>query len=201
MTFLRVVSERFPLFTSPDQAGAKSSAGSDASIDRPLGGRFSAIEAEIPHCCFNCAQCGTPILLPHDSLGLPFGGPLIRRIEARSIGTVCPACHQAGTYSLFHGGQGYNTRHRFVAARPQGRTLLLGWLGCQEHTCVAPLPFFVTLGDEEQDEVLKNRASGWNWEQLTCTSGHEVKAPGWLFDGRSGRAPIDLSGAGTRHLR
>jgi hypothetical protein len=160
-----------------------------------------AIETEIPHCCFHCAACGTPILLPHDSLGLPFGGPLIRRIEARSIGTVCPSCGEAGTYSLFHGCQGYNTRHRFVPARPAGKTVLLDWLRCQEHTCAYPLPFFATLEDDCADATLKQRAAAWNWDQLLCTAGHAVKAPGWLFDDELRSIRVDICGAATRHVR
>lgn len=201
MTFLRVVSEHFPLFTSPERGH------SDSSTKIVVGGghldeqRLPAIETEIPHCCFHCAQCGTPILLPHDGLGLPFGGPLVRRIEARSIGTVCPMCDKAGTYSLFHGCPGYNTRHRFVAARPRGNTVLLDWLHCEEQSCASPLPFFATFADQETEAELSTRAAGWNWEELLCTAGHTVKAPRWLFDPTLGRHPIDLSAAGARHSR
>ena len=201
MTFVRVVSDRFPLFTSPDQTGPNTAAEPQISAHGPFAGRFSAFEADVPHCCFLCAQCATPILLPHDSLGLPFGGPLIRRIEARSIGTVCRVCDQARTYSLFRGCQGYSTRHRFLPSRPEGRTLLVDWLPCEEQTCAYPLPLFVTLGDQETEEELKVRSTAWIWEQLECSSGHAVKAPRWVFDAGSRRAPIDLSGAGARRLR
>ena len=201
MTFLRVVSERVPLFTSPDGGHSEPSTRIEADQGRLSGREWPAIETEIPHCCFHCAQCATPILLPHDSLGLPFAGPLVRRIEARSIGTVCPVCDKAGTYSLFHGCQGYNTRHRFVAARPQGNTMLIDWLRCEEHSCAYALPFFAALPDQDTEAELRKRAAGWNWDELLCTSGHAVKAPRWLFEPTLRPLPIDLSAAGARHSR
>jgi hypothetical protein len=203
MTLLRVVNDRFPLFASPDQTRARTASTEQTEIKNgeAAPGAVPVIETEIPHCCFYCAQCATPILLPHDSLGLPFGGPLIRRIEARSIGTVCPNCNCAGVYSLFHGCQGYNTRHKFAPAPPAGRTVLLDWLRCEEHTCGFPLPFFVTLREDGAEQTLKESAAGWNWDEVTCSSGHQVKAPRWLFDAALHRVPIELPTAGKRHLR
>jgi hypothetical protein len=200
MTLLRVVSDRFPLFASPHQTRA-STASTEQTEAKNVEAAVPAIETAIPHCCFYCPRCAMPILLPHDSLGLPFAGPLVRRIEARSIGTVCPGCNRAGVYSLFHGCPGYNTRHKFVAAPPTGRTVLLDWLRCEEHTCGFPLPFFATIQEDCDDETLKGSAAGWNWDEVTCTSGHEVKAPRWLFDPALHRIPIDLTRPPTRRLR
>ncbi|MGA7108873.1 MAG: hypothetical protein WBV28_07560 [Terracidiphilus sp.] len=203
MSFLRVVSEHFPAFSSPDKESAKAAEHEKVTLDQARGSRSSAalIETEIPHCCFYCTWCGAPILLPHDSLGLVFGGPLIRRIEARSIGTVCAACGHAGAYSLFRGGHGYNTRHKFVSSRPTGKTVLLDWIRCDEPTCVFPLPVFALLEEGVTDAEIKELAARWIWDDLKCTAGHGVRAPRWLFDATLHRMPIDLTRAGARQPR
>jgi hypothetical protein len=205
MTFLRVVSDCFPLFASPDRDSTKRAPleVTEAAIDEAKAAHRSvaAIETEIPHCCFYCSWCGSPILLPHDSLGLPFGGPLIRRIEARSIGTVCGNCSHVGGYSLFHGCHGYNTRHRFVQARPTGKTVLLDWLRCDERTCVFPLPFFTTLEDDAAEGKIKEFAAQWIWDDLKCTSDHDVHVPRWLLEAGLHRVPIDLTKVGAQQPR
>jgi hypothetical protein len=140
------------------------------------------IETAIPHCCFYCSWCGLQILLPHESVGLAFGGPAVRRLEARSIGTVCPACGHAAAYSLFRGCPGYDTRHKFVPSLAKDKVLLLDSLPCEEETCVFPLPFFVALDAEFSDENVKQRAGMWQWDGLVCPAGHIVRAPKWLFE-------------------
>jgi hypothetical protein len=203
MSFLRVVSDHFPAFSSPDRESAKAAEHEKVAPDQARGSRSSAapIETEIPHCCFSCSWCGSPILLPHDSLGLVFGGPLIRRIEARSIGTVCGSCGHAGAYSLFRGAHGYNTRHKFVATRPTGKTVLLDWIRCDEPTCVFPLPVFALLEEDSTDAEIKELAACWIWDDLKCTAGHDVRAPRWLFDATLHRMPIDLTRVGARQPR
>jgi len=205
MSFLRVVNDRFPTFSSADKESAKAAEYERVATptDKAKASQSSAasIETEIPHCCFYCSWCGSPILLPHDSLGLVFGGPLIRRIEARSIGTVCNSCGHAAAYSLFRGGHGYNTRHKFVASRTTGKTVLLDWIRCDEPTCVFPLPVFVLVEEDSSGEEIKELAAGWTWDELKCTAGHDLRAPRWLFDATLHRRPIDLTRVGARRPR
>src|SRR5215831_9876373 len=54
------------------------------------------IRCSVPHCCFYCAWCGEPILLQHDRMGSPFGFPDARKIDVRSVATVCFACKHIG---------------------------------------------------------------------------------------------------------
>ncbi|HUB31316.1 MAG TPA: hypothetical protein VL967_16535 [Terracidiphilus sp.] len=198
MSFLRLTGDALSFFPSPDQSNAKTSPAQQPPAASTEDAAPIVIETEIPHCCFYCAWCGSPLLLPHDSLGLPFGGPLIRRIEARSIGTVCGTCNHVGVYSLFHGCAGYNSRHRFVAARPHGKTVLLDWIRCDERTCASPLPFFLTLEDESAYTKIHDNATSWLWEGLMCTGGHEIQPPRWVSDAGLHRVPIDLTQVGTR---
>jgi hypothetical protein len=200
MSFFRVTGDALGLYPS-SEVHSKTGAGEQAVSARSEQAAHTApfvLETEIPHCCFYCSWCASPILLPHDSLGLPFGGPLIRRIEARSIGTVCGSCNHAAVYSLFHGCTGYTTRHKFVPARPKGRTVLLDWIRCDERTCESPLPFFVTLEDEASENRIKEQSAQWLWEGLKCTVGHEIQPPRWLSDAGLHRVPIDLTKIGAR---
>ncbi|MGO9436873.1 MAG: hypothetical protein ACLPH3_22750 [Terracidiphilus sp.] len=197
MNFLRAVSEQLHIFSSPDRsrANVKSPAPPFSSIVEPELPHHSLlpIETEIPHCCFYCSWCASPILLPHENLGMPFGGPLVRKIEARSIGTVCISCGHTGTYSLFRGSQGYDTRYKFVPARHTGMTMLLDWLPCLESTCVFPLPFFVTFDESFYEANVKELAARWSWENLTCSVGHEIQAPRWLFEPGPHRGALDIT--------
>jgi hypothetical protein len=197
MTLLRV--GRSPLFSSPDQESSKS-ASAETAI-KAASAPWPPIETEIPHCCFYCQWCDAPILLPHESLGLPFGGPLIRRIEARSIGVVCGKCGHAGTYSFFRGCQGFDTRYRFVPARPVGNTLLVAWLYCEEPTCAFPLPFFATLEERPTERTIEELATGWDWKDLMCTSGHTIIVPRGLLRTGTNPPPMDLARAGARRPR
>jgi hypothetical protein len=204
MNILRIVTEQLRIFTSPDhaQTDGNSLALSDIDLEQEARHRIaSSIEIEIPHCCFYCAWCASPILLPHESLGLPFGGPLIRKIEARSIGTVCLACGRVGTYSLFRGGQGYNTRHRFVPSHPAGTTVLLDELHCIEPTCVFPLPLFVTFDEKFSEANVKEFAARWIWDELTCPAGHVIETPNWLNEPGPHRGALDATHLAIRPPR
>jgi len=203
MNILRAMSEQLHIFASPDRAraNADSSSPSNAVLGPDAPHPASLIEIEIPHCCFYCAWCASPILLPHEGLGLPFGGPLIRKIEARSIGTVCLACGHAGTYSLFRGGQGYNTRHKFVPSHTAGTTVLLDQLHCMELTCVFPLPFFVTFDEKFSEANVKEFAVRWIWDDLTCSVGHVIQAPTWLNEHGPHRGALDVTHLAIRPPR
>jgi len=127
----------------------------------------------LPHCCFYCRWCGEPILLPHDRIGLPFGNPDARKIEARSIATVCSKCKHIGNYTMFRGSRGFDTRHKIVLARSSGTTMLLNWLQCEEKTCAARVPLFVRFEQDPQDEAAQ--VSEWLWDELTCALGHRIE--------------------------
>jgi hypothetical protein len=205
MNILRAVGEQMGIFSSLNSARAKQ--GSFKYPDREVADLDTAhsiaraVETEIPHCCFYCSWCGLPILLPHESAGLPFGGPAVRRIEARSIGTVCTACGHVAAYSLFRGCYGYDTRHKFMPARLKGRTVLLDSLPCKEETCVFPLPFFVTFDAEFSEENIKQFAAKWCWDDLVCPAGHFVEAPKWLFEAGPYRGSRDLMKLGVPRAR
>jgi hypothetical protein len=127
----------------------------------------------VPHCCFYCAWCGHPILLPNDRIGSPFGNPDARKIETRSIATVCPTCKHIGNYSMFRSCRGFDTRHKIMHAPNCGETALLYWLQCVEGTCPLRVPLFVKLeGDAPAGEA---EAAEWLWDDLTCASGHCIK--------------------------
>jgi hypothetical protein len=132
-----------------------------------------SVSCALPHCCFYCLWCGEPILLPHDRIGLPFGLPDARKIDVRSIATVCSKCKHIGNYTMFRGAKGFDTRHKIMLARSSGTTVLLRWLQCEEKTCSARVPLFVTL-DPESDEQAGQTAE-WLWDELTCASGHRIK--------------------------
>jgi len=127
----------------------------------------------MPHCCFYCSWCGEPILLQHDRMGSPFGFPDARKIDVRSVATVCFACRHIGNYSMFRGCRGFDTRHKIEQAQVSGDLVLLNWLHCVEKTCAARVPLFVKHGSESLlDET---EAAGWLWDELTCASGHRIK--------------------------
>lgn len=144
--------------------------------------------AATQHCRFYCKWCESPILMPHDKLGLPFAGPFLRKMEARSVATVCSACNHVGGFSLFRGAYGYDTRNNLVTEPPVGQTVLLDWLKCEEPTCSFPLPLFVTAEEKLTGERAKELAGSWLWGELTCTSGHRIKAPLWVFN----RTPYEM---------
>lgn len=127
----------------------------------------------LPHCCFYCSWCGEPILLPHDRIGTPFGNPDARKIDVRSIATVCHNCKHIGTYTMFRGLRGFDTRHKITLALGSGTTLLLNWLQCVEKTCTARVPLFVRLEQDPQEE--DPQVTDWLWDELTCALGHRIK--------------------------
>jgi hypothetical protein len=168
-------------------------------LDQPVSS--TPIETEIPHCCFYCLWCGSAMMFPHDSLGHAFGGPMIRKIETRCIGTVCQRCERVAAYSLFRGCPGYDTRHKFMQARAVGRTMLLDWLACVEKSCVFPLPFFVTFNDSLTEENVIERAAQWLWDDLNCSVSHVIHPPQWLHEPGLYRRPLDLNRAGAQRAR
>ena len=127
----------------------------------------------VPHCCFFCAWCGQPILLPNDRIGAPFGNPDCRKIDVRSIATVCHACKHIGNYSMFRSCRGFDTRHKIMNSPNCGETVLLYWLQCTEKTCTARVPLFVRL--EGDGPAAEAQVAEWLWEELTCASGHRIK--------------------------
>lgn len=187
MKFLRSLGEQIGILTSAEHMSSESV----VTKQPPKDG--ASVETAIPHCCFYCSWCRSEILLPHDSLGYAFGGPMIRKIETRSIGTVCTACAHAAAYSLFRGCPGYDTRHKFVESSAKGRTLLVDWLPCIEDSCVFPLPFFVVFDNEFTQENLKERAAQWIWSDVTCSVSHVVQPPAWLSGPASYRGAMDLN--------
>lgn len=127
----------------------------------------------LPHCCFYCVWCGEPILLPHDRMGSPFGNPNARKIDVRSIASVCSNCKHIGTYTMFHGCRGFDTRHKIVVALSSGTTSLLTWLKCTEKTCSARVPFFAKFDLDSADQGTDG--TEWLWDELTCAYGHRIK--------------------------
>ena len=132
-----------------------------------------AIRCSVPHCCFYCSWCGEPILLQHDRMGSPFGFPDARKIDVRSIATVCFACKHIGSYSMFRGCRGFDTRHRIVQSQMAGDPILLNWLHCVEDTCTARVPLFVKIDRERP--MGETEAAEWLWDDLTCASGHRIR--------------------------
>ena len=130
-----------------------------------------AARCAVPHCCFYCAWCGHPILLPNDRIGSPFGNPDARKIEVRSIATVCHACKHIGNYSMFRSCKGFDTRHKIMHSPAEGETVLLHWLQCVEKSCPARVPFFARI---EADTPV-GEAGQWLWDEVTCASGHYIQ--------------------------
>jgi hypothetical protein len=135
-----------------------------------------------PHSCFHCSWCDAILTLPHDRLGLAFAAPVLRRIDARSIGTVCSSCQHVAGYSLFRGAYGYDTRHKLAPVQPAGVTVLVDMLRCDEETCTYPLPFFLTSDGPLTGAAVKDLGLSWDWDNLTCASGHRIRRPIWLYD-------------------
>jgi hypothetical protein len=127
----------------------------------------------VPHCCFYCAWCGQPILLPNDRIGSPFGHPDARKIDVRSIATVCHSCKHIGNYSMFRACRGFNTRHKVMHSPIKGQTVLLHWLQCVERTCPDRVPLFALL--EDGTPAGEAEAAAWMWDDLTCASGHSIR--------------------------
>jgi hypothetical protein len=144
------------------------------------------------HCCFHCTWCEGIISLPHDRLGLMFGGPAIRRFNARSVATVCGACGHVGGYSLFRGCSGFDTRHKLATVHVAGITRLVDLLHCEEATCTSALPLFVTSERALTSGAAKDLAKSWDWENLKCASGHPVRTPEWVLYAKPLQFPAEL---------
>jgi hypothetical protein len=144
------------------------------------------------HCCFHCTWCEGIISLPHDRLGLMFGGPAIRRFNARSIATVCESCHHVGGYSLFRGCAGFDTRHKLAPVHVAGITRLVDLLRCEESTCSSALPLFISTERALTTGAAQELAKRWDWEGLKCASGHPVRKPEWLTQGKPLQFPAEL---------
>lgn len=127
----------------------------------------------VPHCCFYCSWCGEPILLPNDRIGSPFGNPDARKIDVRTIATVCHNCKHIQNYTMFRGCRGFDTRHKIVHAPSEGTTSLLNWLECEEPRCTTRLPLFVNMESDPSEMV--SEAAAWFWDGLMCDKGHRIR--------------------------
>ncbi len=133
--------------------------------------RVEAPVCSVPHCCFYCAWCGQAILLPNDRIGSPFGHPDARKIDVRSIATICQNCKHIGNYSMFRACRGFDTRHKIMHSPIKGQTVLLHWLHCAEQTCPDRVPLFASIGAG----TAETEAASWLWDELTCASGHAIR--------------------------
>jgi hypothetical protein len=131
-----------------------------------------AIRCSVPHCCFYCSWCGEPILMQHDRMGSPFGFPDARKIDVRSIATVCFKCNHIGTYSMFRGCRGFDTRHKILHTQISSEPALLNWLHCVEKTCTARVPFFLRV--DRENPLDETDVAEWEWNDLTCALGHRI---------------------------
>jgi hypothetical protein len=180
MRFLREESGQVLVF--PGLFGAR---GQLKAAERPIDGaakpeafaaRETAIRRRMAHCCFYCRWCEAPILLQHGNMGMMFGQPAMRQIDARSIATVCGACGHVGDYSLFRACHGFETRHKVIDTEATGKTILMDWLHCEEKTCSARVPFFMTLEHPLEEMEGRKLAASWLWEDVACASGHPIVA-------------------------
>jgi hypothetical protein len=156
-------------------SGARTAA-KEWSVELPVREVGVVVEAPscvVPHCCFYCAWCDHPVLLSNDRIGSPFGNPDARKLDVRSIATVCLHCKHIGSFSMFRACAGYNTRHKITHTANSGETLLLHWLHCIESTCTASVPLFLKIESGEASETM--RTEEWLWDELTCASGHTIK--------------------------
>src|SRR4051794_24190131 len=103
-----------PQFFPAKQTGVKE-ANTELPI-REVGVNVEAASCVVPHCCFHCAWCDQPVLLSNDRIGSPFGNPDARKLDVRSIATVCFHCKHIGNYSMFRACRGYDTRHKITHA-------------------------------------------------------------------------------------
>jgi hypothetical protein len=122
-----------------------------------------------------------------------FAGPAVRRVNVRSIATACPSCRHVAGYSLFRGGFGYDTRHKLTIVKPVGTTALVDWLHCEEESCAYPLPLFITSEAEVTGDSIKEFARSWDWQDLTCVSGHPIRLPIWVSDKAPHQFPAQLA--------
>lgn len=146
-----------------------------ANIPKQDSALRAATQIKGAHCTFVCRWCQEPIRLPHRSMGMVFGQPAMRQIEARSIATVCHACGHVGDYSLFRACHGFDTQHKLVDATTSGTTVLVDWLQCTEATCTARVPFYMTLERRLEEGEGRALEGKWMWEEVACASGHPIE--------------------------
>ena len=127
------------------------------------------------HCSFVCRWCQQSILLPHKNMGMVFGQPAVRQIQARSIATVCQACGHVADYTLFRACHGFDTQHKLVDAMTSGNTVLVDWLHCTEATCTARVPFYMPLERRLEEGEGRALEAKWMWEDVSCASGHPIE--------------------------
>jgi hypothetical protein len=173
MKFLRNDGGHIFIFRGPSSQASVTAASEHASV-APAPPAVAA-PAVASHCCFICRSCGSPILLPHDQMGMPFAHPSLRRIEVRTIAAVCTSCHHIDNYSLFRGCPGFNTRHKLMPAPTAGTTSLLEWLHCDGSGCPFRVPLFVTFDRDLSREKRSSIAANWFWQDLTCIAGHRIR--------------------------
>jgi hypothetical protein len=135
----------------------------------------AAVQPVTAHCCFHCKWCGSQILLPHSKMGLPFGDQSARRIDVRSVATICGGCKHVDCYSMFRGARGYDTRNKLVQAPLAGDTICVAWLKCEIKDCPFPVPLFTTIDNDLSVEETNSLSTKWVWEEVTCASGHRIK--------------------------
>ena len=137
-----------------------------------------AVLAVASHCCFICQSCSSPILLPHDQMGMPFAHPSLRRIEVRTIAAVCTSCHHIDNYSLFRGCPGFNTRHKLMPAPTAGNYVPPAVVALQmDRIAHSGSPFFVNFDRDLSHEEQSSLAANWFWQDLTCIAGHRIRPP------------------------
>jgi hypothetical protein len=178
MKFLRDESGYVAVLRSPFSVWRKRAAIETHSVvPAPQGtvADSTPVPAVTSHCCFFCHECGSPILLPHDLMGSPFAQPSLRRIEVRTVATVCMSCNNVGCYSLFRGCPGYDTRHKLMPAPAAGTTLLLDWLQCDASGCPFRVPLFANFDSDLSDQDKARLTENWSWHDLQCFSGHRIR--------------------------
>jgi hypothetical protein len=174
MKFLRNDSGHIFIFHGSSSQSSNTAASGHASVV-PSVAAPPIVPAVASHCCFICRSCGSPILLPHDQMGMPFAHPSLRRIEVRTIAAVCTSCHYIDNYSLFRGCPGFNTRHKLMPAPTAGTTFLLEWLHCDGSGCPFRVPFFVNFDRNLSYEEQSSLTANWFWQDLTCIAGHRIR--------------------------
>ena len=177
MKFLRDNSGHVLILRSPFSMWSRTATAEKTPVTpapRPAVVATPAGSAVTSHCCFMCQSCASPILLPHDQMGLPFANPSVRRIEVRTVAAVCGSCRHIANYSLFRGCPGFDTRHKLMPAPTAGTTLLVEWLQCDASGCPYKVPLFANFDSDlfHQDGV--TLTANWVWQNLKCIAGHRI---------------------------
>jgi hypothetical protein len=180
MKFLRSDSGQVLIFRTPSSRVGKAETAQQTPVvpaSQPANAAPQAVGAVTSHCCFICQWCASPILLPHDQMGLPFAHPSLRSIEVRTVAAICASCHHIASYSLFRACPGFDTRHKLMPAPTAGTTILLEWLRCDMTGCQYKVPLFVNFDSHLSDKEKLSLIAKWVWHNLTCTGGHRIPRP------------------------